>query len=71
MNTGEATGVRIPEYVPARPDALAGQPDAGGELFLSRDYRNEAICMCTGHGLLLVLVGLAAMLAGLISPALS
>ncbi|ECM6798216.1 hypothetical protein GTT58_004071 [Salmonella enterica] len=50
MNTSEATGVRIPEYVPARPDALAGQPDAGGELFLSRD-RNENICTCTGHGL--------------------
>lgn len=31
-------------------DALAGQPDAGSELFLSRD-RNENICTCTGHGL--------------------
>ncbi|EAX5038833.1 hypothetical protein A9829_21820 [Salmonella enterica] len=29
---------------------LAGKPDAGSELFLSRD-RNENICTCTGHGL--------------------
>ncbi|EBX1067095.1 fimbrial protein, partial [Salmonella enterica subsp. enterica serovar Oranienburg] len=29
---------------------LAEKPDAGSELFLSRD-RNENICTCTGHGL--------------------
>lgn len=48
---------------------LAEKPDAGSELFLSRD-RNENICTCTAV-YLLVLVGLSAMLAELISPALS